>query len=66
MEKEKYLTPQEVAEQLHVTPQCIRYYCNNKKLLYVTTPGGHRRIKRSDLDAFIGSDVVQAPNDIKQ
>lgn len=66
MEKEKYLTPHEVAELLHVTPQCIRYYCNTGQLPCVTTLGGHRRIKRSDLDAFIGSGAVKEPEETNQ
>ena len=54
MAKEIYLSPQEAAELLHVTVQSIRRYCDNGTIPCVTTIGGHRRIKRSDLDVFIG------------
>lgn len=58
MVKEQYLTVQEVAELLHVTTQTIRRYCDDKMIPCMTTLGGHRRIKRSDLDAFIGSGAI--------
>jgi len=59
LNKEIYLTPHEAAELLHVTVQTIRCYCDEQKIPCVTTLGGHRRIKRSDLDEFIGSGVVK-------
>lgn len=54
MAKENYISPREAAELLHVTVQSIRRYCDSGKIPCVTTIGGHRRIKRSDLDKFIG------------
>jgi excisionase family DNA binding protein len=67
MVTETYLTPHEAAELLHVTVQTIRRYCSKDgKLPYVTTHGGHRRIKKSDLDAFIGAGLAQAQEDIKK
>jgi DNA binding domain, excisionase family len=54
MTTETYLSPKEAADLLHVTVQSIRHYCDTQKIPYTTTIGGHRRIKRSDLDVFIG------------
>lgn len=58
MKKEVFLTPHEAAELLHVTVQSIRRYCDEGKIPCIITPGGHRRIKKSDLDTFIGSGVA--------
>jgi len=56
--KDQYLSASKVAELLHVTPQSVRRYCNTGQLPYVTTLGGHRRIKRADLDIFIGNETA--------
>lgn len=52
--QDRYLTAHEVAKLLHVTPQSIRRYCDSGLIPCKRTLGGHRRIKRADLDAFIG------------
>ena len=56
MTKEVYLSPKEAAELLHVTVQSIRRYCDSGKIPCVTTIGGHRRIKRSDIEVFINKE----------
>lgn len=56
MTKEIYLSPQEAAELLHVTVQSIRRYCDKGTIPCVTTIGGHRRIKKSDIEVFINKE----------
>ena len=47
------LTPKEVAQQLGVAPVTIRLWAQENKLIFTTTPGGHRRFKQKDIDAFV-------------
>ena len=47
------LTPKEVAQQLGVAPVTIRLWAQENKLVFTTTPGGHRRFKQEDVDAFV-------------
>jgi excisionase family DNA binding protein len=53
MAKEQYLTPAQVAEELHVTVVTVRRWIANRELR--ATKAGPRRwtIRRSDLDAFL-------------
>ena len=47
-----YLTPNEVAELLMVSPTTVRHWASRGKLESSVTPGGHRRFLRSDIDNF--------------
>ena len=51
------LTPAEVADLFRVTPDAVRQWAQDGKLPYFVTPGGHRRFRRSDVDA-LASDVT--------
>jgi len=55
MAEEQYLTPAQVAEELHVTVVTVRRWIANGELR--ATKAGPRRwtIRRSDLDAFLAS-----------
>jgi excisionase family DNA binding protein len=55
MAEEQYLTPAQVAEELHVTVVTVRRWIANRELR--ATKAGPRRwtIRRSDLDAFLGA-----------
>jgi len=55
MAEEQYLTPAQVAEELHVTVVTVRRWIANRELR--ATKAGPRRwtIRRSDLDAFLAS-----------
>ncbi|MDX1811660.1 MAG: response regulator [Gammaproteobacteria bacterium] len=46
------LTPNEAAKILHVSPVTIRHWALAGKIDYVTTPGGHRRFRPSDIKRF--------------
>lgn len=53
MADEQYLTPAQVAEELHVTVVTVRRWISNRELR--ATKAGPRRwtIRRSDLDEFL-------------
>ena len=68
MAEEQYLTPAQVAEELHVTVVTVRRWIANRELR--ATKAGPRRwmIRRSDLDAFLAgggqeADAVEASED---
>lgn len=48
-----YLTPNEVAEQLMVSPVTVRQWAQKGQLKAETTPGGHRRFLRSEVERFV-------------
>lgn len=47
-----YLTPQEVAKLLMVSPVTVRQLAQKGGLKAVTTPGGHRRFMRHEVERF--------------
>ena len=53
MAEEQYLTPAQVADELHVTVVTVRRWINSEELR--ATKAGPRKwiVRRSDLDAFI-------------
>jgi excisionase family DNA binding protein len=55
MADEQYLTPAQVADELHVTVVTVRRWIANRELR--ATKAGPRRwtIRRSDLDAFLAA-----------
>jgi len=48
----QYLTPNEVAEMMMVSPVTIRQWASKGDLPALTTPGGHRRFVRQDIEDF--------------
>jgi len=48
----QYLTPNEVAEMMMVSPVTIRQWASKGELPALTTPGGHRRFVRHDIEDF--------------
>jgi excisionase family DNA binding protein len=50
-----WLTLGEAAKYLGVAQSTIRKWCDSGRLPAFYTPGGHRRLRRSDLDAFLGA-----------
>lgn len=52
-ETESLLTAGEVAELFKVSTVTVGVWADQGKLPFFRTPGGHRRFKRSDVDAFI-------------
>lgn len=47
------LTPQDVAEQLGITRQTISRWAREGQIPCLTTPGGWRRFRQADVDAFL-------------
>ena len=47
-----YLTPNQVAEMLMVSPSAIRSWTEKGELKAMVTAGGHRRFKLDDIKAF--------------
>ena len=47
-----YLTPNEVAELLMVTPTAVRQWAEKGDLSALTTPGGHRRFLPHEVERF--------------
>lgn len=50
--KKTYLTPNEVAELLMVSPTTVRLWASEGKIKSSATPGGHRRFLRTDIISF--------------
>lgn len=47
-----YLTPNEVADLLMVSPVTVRQWAQKGQLHALTTPGGHRRFTRQEVERF--------------
>jgi excisionase family DNA binding protein len=56
-----FLTPTEVADRLLIAPVTVRLWASKGLLPSVTTPGGHRRFRSQDVDAFIAKRRELAP-----
>ena len=57
------LTSAEVASLLAVGPKTVRRWAMAGKITSISTPGGHRRFLRSEIDALVvDSDVVPPPD----
>ncbi len=47
-----YLTPNQVAELMMVSPATVRLWAQNGELNALTTPGGHRRFLHNEVERF--------------
>ena len=52
MFEKDYLTPQEVAKLLMVSPVTVRQWAQRGEIEAMTTPGGHRRFLRPAVESF--------------
>lgn len=52
MKPKNYLTPNEVADLLMVSPVTVRQWAQKGMLKALTTPGGHRRYTRQHVELF--------------
>lgn len=52
MKNKNYLTPNEVAELLMVSPVTVRQWAQKGLLKALTTPGGHRRYTKQHVELF--------------
>lgn len=57
--KKSYLTPNQVAELLMVSPSAIRLWTDKGELKATTTAGGHRRFKFDDIKLFAESRNIE-------
>jgi excisionase family DNA binding protein len=60
-EPSEWLTLGRAAEYLGVAQSTIRKWCDAGRVPAFTTPGGHRRFRKSDLDAFLEHSRPGAP-----
>jgi excisionase family DNA binding protein len=51
--RSEFLTPTEVADRLLIAPVTVRLWASKGLLPSVATPGGHRRFRVKDVEAFI-------------
>ncbi len=54
-------TPHEVSRLLHVNPRSVINWIDQNLLPSYRTPGGHRRIRREDLVAFLRKHQIPTP-----
>lgn len=60
-ESQTYLTPNEVADLLKVSPITVRSWASNGKLDFTMTPGGHRRFNYGDVERFASQHGIRLP-----
>jgi len=58
--RDKIFSISEAAEHLGVSPLTLRNWEAQAKIRAFRTPGGHRRFRKSDLDAIFGNDAKSA------
>jgi len=59
-EQEVLLTPAEVAKMFRVDPKTVTRWAKAGKLTAIRTLGGHRRFRRSEVQALVGIDAKEA------
>lgn len=65
MSSRSVLTTWQAGRYCRVSPYTIRHWINTGRLPAYTTPGGHRRIRRQDLDAFLLTNHMPLPEDFQ-
>ena len=55
-EQDELLTPGEVAKLFKVDPKTVTRWAHSGKLQSITTPGGHKRFRRSVVEKFLQVD----------
>ena len=64
MEAKQSFSTSEVARYCHVTPDTIRKWAEAGRIAVFKTPGGHRRIRRSDLIQFLRDNGIPLHPDL--
>ena len=64
METKQSFSTSEVANYCHVTSDTIRKWAEAGRLQVFKTPGGHRRIRREDLIAFLHDNGIPVHEDL--
>lgn len=52
-EDDELLTPGQVADIFKVTPKTVTRWAQRGKIESVSTPGGHKRFRQSEVDRFL-------------
>lgn len=65
MSPRSVLSTWQAGRYCQVSPYTIRHWINAGRLPAYTTPGGHRRIRRQDLDAFLLANHMPLPEDFQ-
>ncbi len=60
------LTTWEAGRYCGVSPYTVRHWVQTGKLRAYTTPGGHRRIRRQDMDAFLLAHGMPLPAEFRE
>jgi len=60
VEQEVLLTPAEVAKMFRVDPKTVTRWAKAGKLTAIRTLGGHRRYRRSEVQALLAIDAKEA------
>ena len=47
------LTPQDVARLFRVDPKTVTRWAARRQITSIRTPGGHRRFRRTDIEALL-------------
>ncbi len=55
---EKLLTPSQVGKLLGISPITVRFWAKEGRLKFITTPGGHRRFERAEIEKLVGNEFV--------
>jgi excisionase family DNA binding protein len=66
MARKDVLSTWEAGKYCHLSPYTIRHWVTSGQLKAYTTPGGHRRILREDLDDFLKSHRMPMPKDFRE
>ena len=66
MERQSFFTTFEISQICGVNPTTVQNWVKGKKLRAFQTPGGHRRIRREDLIAFLKEFGMPIPKELSQ
>ncbi len=66
METKQSFSTSEVAKYCHVTADTIRKWAEAGRIQVFKTPGGHRRIRRTDLIRFLRENSIPIHDDLDQ
>ena len=65
MERDRLLTPGEVAGLFRVDPKTVTRWAASGRIGSIRTPGGHRRFRESEVRALLrgefGTDAIDTP-----
>ncbi len=66
MPKRSFFTTFKIAEICEVNPTTVQNWIKEKKLKAYVTPGGHRRVRREDLVAFMNEFGMPLPPELQE